>query len=246
MKKIVLIVLIFVGFFSCKKENRGDCFKGNGAQTTEVRTLEPINAIEVYDNIEVNIYQSTEAKIEVNAGKNLLSNIKTKVKDGRLTIQNNNTCNFVRGYKKQIVVNVYAPYVKYLKHIGVQTISVNDFNQDTIYIRAENSGETKIRGNYTQISTSSHGNGTIYVTGTTNLFFGYMSGTNFLYAPDLKINNYAFVETISYGDTYLDLTNTPKFECNIWRDGNIYYKGNPSVINNFYNEEGKGELIKQD
>ena len=54
-----------------------------------------------------------------------------------------------------------------------------------------------------------------------------------------------FIETISIGDCFINAPNGGIFEYNIWRSGNIYYKGTPQTINNVKGD-GSGKLIKQD
>ncbi len=125
------------------------------------------------------------------------------------------------------------------------TLFSEDFAQDTIHVLAENSGDIHLNGTFNQIKTSSHGNGDIYLNGICNTLFVYTYGTNLLKGEGLTVNNYVFVESISIGDCFINAPNGGKLEYNIWRNGNIYYKGNPAEINNFKGD-GKGQLIKQD
>ncbi len=241
LKYLVIIVIIT----SCKKENAIDCFKSNGTQKTEIRYLADFNRIKTYDKIEVTIVKGTDYKIEVNAGKHLLSNIITKVTDGILSIQNKNKCNFVRGYKNKITATVTLPYLNLVENLGVGTVYFDaNFNQDTLKVRAENSGDIYINGSYYRITTSSHGDGNIYANGTCNTLSVYMYGTNFFYGQNLTTTNYAFAENISIGSAYINAPNTGTFECNIHKDGNIYYTGNPTVLNDFSDGTAKGKLIK--
>jgi len=163
-----------------------------------------------------------------------------------LTIENNNKCNFVRGYKRNITVNVTLPYLVRIENHGVGTTKFGEnFSQDTIQVRAENSGDIHLSGTFNQVKTSSHGNGDIYLSGNCNTLFIYTYGTNVLYGENFVVNNYLFIETISIGDCFVNAPNGGTFDYNIWRNGNIYYKGNPTQINNT-NGDGKGKLIKQD
>jgi hypothetical protein len=239
-----LIIALF--FTACKKENSLDCFKSNGTEITNTRTVGQFTIIKVYDKIDLNISNGTETKVDVVAGKNIIKNIKTKVVDGVLSIDNANKCNFVRGYKRKITVNVTLPYLVRVENHGVGTTRfAEDFNQDTIQVRAENSGDIHVYGTFNQVRTSSHGNGDIYLNGSCNTLYVYTYGTNLLNGENLKINNYVFVESISIGDCFINAPSGGKLEYNIWRSGNIYYKGNPAEINNFKGD-GKGQLIKQD
>ncbi|MBA3681080.1 MAG: DUF2807 domain-containing protein [Bacteroidetes bacterium] len=223
-----------------------DCFRSNGAEITDSRTPGQFTIIKVYDKIDLNISKGTEFKVDVVAGKNIIKNIKTNVSDGILSIDNNNRCNFVRGYKRNITVNVTLPYLVRVENHGVgTTVFSEDFAQDTIHVLAENSGDIYLNGTFNQIKTSSHGNGDIYLNGVCNTLFVYTYGTNLLKGENLTVNTYVFVESISIGDCFINAPTGGKLEYNIWRSGNIYYKGNPAQITNVKGD-GSGQLIKQD
>ncbi|MBA3664342.1 MAG: DUF2807 domain-containing protein [Bacteroidetes bacterium] len=244
--RILKYLIISCLIFSCKKENAGDCFKSNGRIVTQVRNTGAFEEIKVYDKIDMNIIQGAEFKVEVSAGEHLLSNIHTIVTDGILRIKNNNKCNFVRGYKKRITVNITVPRIEKVDNEGVGTIRfIGDYVQDTIFIRAENSGDIYVRGTYNQIQTSSHGNGDIYLEGSADRMYVYMFGTNYLRAGNFTVNNYLFVETLSIGDCHVKAPANGLFQCNIWRSGNVYYSGTPAQINDFSDGTAKGKLIKE-
>lgn len=238
-----MILILF--FTACKKENALDCFKSTGTEITEDRTLGSFTVIKLYNSIDLNITNGNEFKVEVVAGKNVIKNIKTTVSDGILSIDNNNRCNFVRGYKRKVTVNISLPYLERVENRGVGTVRFSDnYTQDTIHVMAENSGDVYLNGTFDQIKTSSHGNGDVYLKGVCDRLFVYTYGTNLLKGEDLTVNNYVFVETISIGDCFINAPLGGKLEYNIWRAGNIYYKGNPAEINKLKGD-GTGVLIKQ-
>ncbi len=231
---------------SCKKENAFDCFKSNGKDVSEFRKTESFSTVKINNKIDVTIFNGPDYKVEVVAGAHVIKNISTRVTGGELNLENNNTCNFVRGYKKTVQVNITAPYVKLVFNDGVGTVRFSDdFVQDTLLVKAGNSGDIHINGHFNEIRTSSHGNGDIYIKGATNTLFVYTKGTNFLNAQNLSVYDYAFIETLSIGDCYLNAENLQKFEYNIWKSGNIYYTGNPAEIKDFSDHKGKGQAIKK-
>lgn len=242
-KTIAYLLLFLIAGSSCKKENALDCFKSNGSETTEVRYPGTFSTIQVADKIEINISQGNDYKVEIKAGKNLLHNISTSVSGGTLHIANNNTCNFVRGYKKTITINVTLPYLEYVKNDGVGTIRINDLQQDTLLVRTESSGDIYISGVYNEIRTSAHGNGDMYISGSANSFYIYSKGTNFVHAEDLIVSGYMFVHTLTLGDCFVNGTQLQELAYNIGSTGNIYYTGNPPVINDVSEVKSKGEII---
>jgi len=223
-----------------------DCFKSNGHEITEIRATGSFNTVKVNNKIDLNCFMGNEYKVEVIAGEHIIGNISTKVTDGQLNLENNNTCNFVRGYKKTVIVNVTAPFFKLVFNDGVGTVRfAENFTQDTLIVRAGNSGDIHVNGKFNEIRTSSHGNGDIYLNGSTNSLYVYTKGTNFLKAEKLSVKNYAFIETLSIGDCYLNADGLQKLEFNIWSNGNIYYTGIPGEIKDLSNHTGKGQAYRQ-
>ena len=76
-----------------------DCLKSTGDIIKEQRFVKDFTTLVVHDNIFVTLTQDTENSLEVEAGENLLSLIKTDVDGGTLTITNDNSCNWVLSYK---------------------------------------------------------------------------------------------------------------------------------------------------
>jgi len=92
-----------------------------------------------------------------------------------------------------------------------------------------------------KLSGSSHGNGNIYFNGSAQKAYIYLFGTCFLYAAGGIINGYAYVEQVSVGDAYLNLTNGSLLNFKIYKKGNIYYNGSITTDGIIY---GTGELKK--
>jgi hypothetical protein len=246
LKRLVIYLFLLGGFFACKKENATDCFKSNGSEITIQKDLGPFSEIVVSDKIDLTVNQGSEFKVEVTAGENIIDNISVEKRKSVLEINNNNKCNFVRGYKRRVLVTVTVPFIRKVINNGVGTVRFgNDFVQDTLFVRAENSGDVHVHGKFVKLQTSSHGNGDIYLNGSCDTLYVYMFGTNFLKAENLKINHYTFVETISIGDCSINAPSGGILDCNLWRSGNIYYSGDPAVINNFSDGSAKGKLIKK-
>ena len=245
LRNLKYSVLILV-LFSCGKENRFDCFKSNGPVISSERDLGAFKHIMVYDKIDLNLIQGNEYKVEIMAGKKIMSNISTSNTNGTLVIENNNKCNFVRGYDKKITVNITVPKIDRIESHGVGAIRFNEnFVQDSIFLLAENSGDIYVNGNFKRITTGSHGNGDIYADGICDTLTVYTFGTNSFKGENLTIKTYVFIENISIGDVRINAPLNGKLECNIWRNGNIYYRGNPTSINDLSDGTAKGKLIKE-
>ena len=90
---IVYILLLFIGtgLVSCSK-SKYDCFKTDGDLVKETRTLSDFAYIEVYNNVNVILTQSSVNSVEIEAGKNLMSEIIAEVINDTLILRNNNFC----------------------------------------------------------------------------------------------------------------------------------------------------------
>ena len=247
IKRVLIYSFLIFLFSSCKKENEFDCFKSNGQETSEIRYLDVFTKVEMNDEIEVSITQGAEFKIEVIAGKHIIKNISTKVEERVLKIKNNNKCNFVRGYKKQVKVNIVLPFLYSVLNNGVGHLTIDgNFAQDSIRVRAESSGDIHLSGTYSYIQALSNGNGDMYISGRCAGLDVYMKGTNFLKAEDLFVTDYISILTQSIGDCFINAQNLKKLEYTIYEEGNIYYTGEPLSIIGTLDPDSKGKVIKED
>lgn len=203
------------------------------------------NEVEIADKMEVEITYGKEHQIQISAGDHLLSNISTEVNNGVLKIDNRNTCNFVRGYKRMIHVTITMPYLKRVVHKGVGPIVIKDLQQDSIFLRAENSGDIHLTGNFKEIKTSSHGNGDLYLDGSTNSLMIYSFGTNYARAENMLVASYIYIETYSIGDAHLKLSGNAQLDYKISGKGNVYYSGEPVLIRRLNPEDTGGSLVKE-
>lgn len=245
-RSLIVLAVVFL-FTSCKKQHRSDCFKSNGKEVKELRSPGSFTKIEINDKIEVTVFKGPEAKVEVIAGEHVIANILTEVKDNTLRISNSNKCNVVRGYKRQVRVNITVPYLYSALNNSVEKLSFDDnFTQDSIRVNAESSGDIYLGGNYAYIKAHSNGNGDLYLSGSCRKLYASLNGTNYLKAENLSVSEYAFIETLSIGDCFLNAKDLKSFEYSIYRDGNIYYRGNPAVISGFCDKASRGKLIREE
>jgi len=95
LKHLILAIsftMIFA-FLGCGKSGI-DCFTNSGEIIIEERTVEPFDSISVNDYVNIFISKDSIDKIVVEAGKNIISGITTKIENRQLIIRNENTCNW--------------------------------------------------------------------------------------------------------------------------------------------------------
>ncbi|GIV26237.1 MAG: hypothetical protein KatS3mg027_0051 [Bacteroidia bacterium] len=241
INKNALLVLVVLFIFSCKKENAFDCAKPTGKIITESRNTSYFHTIVTQGKIDLYLKQGNFS-IQVKAGKNIIKNIETKIENETLYLANNNKCNFIRDPQKKIEIYIQLPELKYLKHNGSGNIySESTFIQDTLILRIESPGDVHLNVQTHYFGGSTHGNGDLYITGITDYFYYNYNGTNYIYANDLKVQNYVYLESHSVGHAYVNLDNIG-MDAALFSNGNIYYSGNPTYLS--YKSKGKGRVIK--
>lgn len=161
-----------------------------------------------------------------------------------LKVFNKNRCNWVRDYNEKINVFITAPLFNYIENKGVGDIqSLSVITQSIIGVQVKNTGDVTLQVNTKGVGGGAHGNGNLYLSGTTDqLFYNYV-GTNSLNASDLKVNNYIYLYCNTIGKTYINAPENGLMDIFINQSGNIYYTGNPNTIH--LTKNSTGDLIKQ-
>ncbi|MFM9986018.1 MAG: head GIN domain-containing protein [Flavobacteriales bacterium] len=225
---------------SCNKENAPDCFQMAGDFATVKRDIDDFESIELRDYITIELYDSSETFVEITAPKNLIPEIETKVENGKLEIENKNTCNFVRSFKKRITVRIYAPNFIDIQNFGTGDIrSINTISSS--YFKIENrkaAGEINISLMVDSVSINTHTGvanvtlqGQAQMAGLFNQGLGIIDARN-LITSEAYVNNSSINDVYVYSDGYL-------FGY-IQFSGNIYYNGSPDQIDD--DIEGSGNI----
>ncbi|WP_194766762.1 head GIN domain-containing protein [Tamlana sp. I1] len=97
MRKIVYIVFLMIAF-ACDSESANDCFQTAGTIIQKEIQVDVFDKIFVNRDIELVIKEGPEQKVLIETGKNLMPDVTAEVLEGKLTLTDNNTCNYVRDY----------------------------------------------------------------------------------------------------------------------------------------------------
>ena len=90
------MIISALSFSGCDSENAFGCFKKPGENIEQEIHLDSFSVIEVHDEIDIFLVNSTEQRVIIKAGKNLIPQIHLNVEADKLTISNDNSCNWVR------------------------------------------------------------------------------------------------------------------------------------------------------
>ncbi|MBP6313033.1 MAG: head GIN domain-containing protein [Flavobacteriales bacterium] len=121
-----LIVFGVVLIAGCQREQWDDCITSAGPEREEIRKMEPFTTIDLNDRIDLVLEDRATNTIIVTAGRNLLDQVSTEVRDGVLFIKNDNRCNWVRSFKPRITVFVAIEAVEKLLLRGTGNITNTD------------------------------------------------------------------------------------------------------------------------
>ena len=199
--------------------------------------------IEVHDNINVVFTQDTVYKIMVEAGKNLLPLISAENEGKWLVIRNNNKCNWVRSFKKNVInVSVWGANIDSILHFGSGDISsANTIKSQILTLEAKSSGNINVAVDAaTSYCNISSGVGDITMRGFSGVSYVYLAGSGYVHCKEL-VTGYTFLENRGTGDCYVNVTK--EIGSTISYTGNVYYSGNPPVVNSVI--RGTGKLIKE-
>ncbi|HET6226454.1 MAG TPA: DUF2807 domain-containing protein [Bacteroidia bacterium] len=236
-KYCLLLLLVSFFFNSCKKENLCDCIKRTGTIIQETRDISGFDAILVKDDVNVFLIQDSISKVIVEAGENIVPLIKTQVSGKTLVLRNRNRCNFMRSYKKPLNVYIHIPLLTQINAEGTGDIkSLNTIVTPAIYVAANNSGNTEITLQATQLTTSMHGNADFTLHGYSYHHDCDVQGTAYLLAGDLQ-TDYTYLHSATLGLCYVNVTSL--FQCKIDLKGDIFCYGNPKHVDYEYSNTGR-------
>ena len=236
----IFVALVFVGISGCNKENAPDCFQSAGEETTVRRALDEFSEIELHDYVFIELYDSTERSIEITGPRNLLNDIVTDVRDHRLEIRNDNTCNWVRSFKHRITVRIYAPSFDRIENFGTGDItSINPLHQPVFEL--DNRHAAGLVHLHLEVDTArirTHtGVADVLLTGNADVAEYFEQGYGWIDARNFHAQQ-AYANNSSVNNIYLDASQY--FFGVLYFSGNIYYGGNPLQVDS--DVQGSGQI----
>ena len=202
MKKLIFIIS-FLLIVDCDSENAGDCFQKTGAIIQEEVIVDVFDKILVNRDIELIIKEGVTQKVVIETGKNLIKDVEAIVVDGKLTLTDNNSCNYVRGFGSTKVY-ITAPNITEIRSStqydissdGVLTYpSLTVFSEDFNAPDSFNSGNFNLEIYNNSFSLVFNNLSNCFVSGQTNtLNLTFAAGTSrfegrYLIAQNLQLWN---------------------------------------------------------
>lgn len=240
MKNVCYILLLVFILQACKKEQMNDCFTKTGIIQSEIRELEAFDTIHINRRLEITLIEDTVNFVKVTGGEKLIPQFITEVKNGALTLKNDNRCNFMRTYKVPVQMEVHFTQLRKVISYGSSTISCPDtLHQPELTFEFWDSASDLsllIDNNRLEIIQNT-GASDVIVKGRTYDLSVYMASLGFGDYDELLCHN-VYVQTLSSANCRVYADSTFYFKVN--GNGNIYYKGPGEVI---YLERSSGGNI---
>ncbi len=237
------LLLGILVLYSCEENH----IHGVGDETTEIRTLPSFNKMVVYDNIGLHLKfdSSIAPRAEIHGGKNLLPYVVTDVRDGVLTISNENKWNWIRNIdKSKIDIVLYTDSLNHIIYNGIEPIKFDD----TLIVKKfqleskDGMGSLSIKLNADSASVIVHtGAPDIFIEGSCHYVHYYSNGHGIIDGLGFLSENVA-VHSRSTAEIFVAPTKT--LGVTIEYLGNVYYKNSPFLL--WVIENYKGRLIKLD
>lgn len=190
---------------------------GSGTMKLEKRDVPAFSAVNISGAFDVEIVVQKEQSLEIEGDDNLLPLIKTEVKNGVLSINNEKSFST----KKALRVRISVPDLDAISTSGASEFTVTNVKSDEFNIEASGAGSIEISGE------------------TKTLEVG-MSGAVNLDAKDLKAQK---VNITSSGAASADVYASEELRASVSGAGNVDYYGDPKTVSE--DASGAGSISKK-
>lgn len=229
---------------------------GDGNIKRQKREITSIEEVELTENFILEIFQSDELELYVDADENLLSYIETEIEDDKLIIQRK--ANYTLSPRKQIKLKLYVDSLKSLSVSEGGSLIIDTFISDKLEINSysssyissrclkadefifysDGSNSSSIKGCFNSVSVLQLGSGESVFSGVTDNLVLIQKGSGKLDSYDLETSK---ASVSLYGSGLVYCNSKDKLDVKISGIGRVYYIGNPDLTSTIV---GDGMLVK--
>lgn len=236
-------LIVAIGLVGCKKASERTCAKSAGDETTVEIDLPDFNMLFLGPHLNFTLVQDSVNKAVITGGANLVNFVSTDLIDGVMTINNENKCNFLRSYKKEIYVEIHFKDVNKIQFEGTKPLNCDGQLQlqNINFIIRDGAGHVDLDLNANALDlVVTHGWGNFNLHGDVNYLRLEVRSNGFGESYDLNVNDSLHVISNTQDIVKVNCDGA-LMRVEINQDGDIWYKGTPSFLaTTIY---GEGELI---
>ncbi len=243
MKKIYLIILLLPILFSCQKTL--DCFSGSGKEVVIEQTLANFDSLMVADVFDVHLIQDTINQIKIEGHKKFAESVSFNISDNTLVLKSDHKCKFSKPEKDKISVFLRVKKICKIRltassKLFSDNVLENDNEIGLVSLTKYTEADLKLNCKVFYFWNMHLNGGKIKLSGQVDRLKLWNTSLNSVDAKDLIAKN-VLVSNNSKADCTVRVLN--KLDCTIKNTGNVYYYGNPEVVN-LNDSVGKGKLIR--
>lgn len=243
--KVALLLLLFLQVTSCKKPENRSCWKGAGSSISKIIVLPDFQQMEIHQRLKIELIQDSVSYMEVIAGENLVNFIDWKVVDGKLEIWNRNKCPFLRYKNDEFTLKIHFTVLSKLIYWGSELLTSKDTIQTNHLDVLMNDGagdlDLTVLANSINV-VNPHGFSNISLGGTCGFLRLDIDGYGRFDARQMQVTDSISLMYASNGISYLS-ANQVKLKAELSSTGDIWYYGQPSVIEKI--RYSSGDLIQK-
>lgn len=241
MKKLILIISLHILFAACDTSNAPDCLKTSGKIIENTIELDEFTSLQINNEFDVVLEQSPLQEVLLITGENLVSEINFDLADEKLTISDQNSCDWVRDYIFPKVI-IRHPGLSEIRQNGGGSISSLDtlILNELLLISENSTGTFDLRLRCDKLVIVNNDLSNYHISGETNsLEVGFFSGDGRFEGSDLSTVN---ANVFHRGTNDIIVNVSEKLTGRILATGDIIYVGNePNSID--VSDENRGSLI---
>ncbi len=246
MKNISYFIL-FLSIFACDSENTSDCFQTAGPLIKREVAVASFDKIFVNRDIELILKDGPEQKVIIETGENLINDVGASVADGRITLTDNNNCNYVRSYgiTKVYITSPNITEIQSSTQYDVTSDGVLTYPSITLVSEDFNTPDVFTVGDFVMeiqsnnFRVSFNGVSTCFVSGTvTNLNVSFFAGDGRFEGRDLIAQR---VNVFNRGSNDMIVNPQVELKGTISSTGNVIAISRPPLVD--VEELYKGRLI---
>jgi hypothetical protein len=250
MRKMLLYIKLFFTLSlcimvlqGCEKSAICDCFKGTGDEITVDRSVSPFHYVELRNKVNLYVHPSTEYRMTVTAGKNLIDKVTTEIENGILRIDNENKCNWVRDFDNTFDVHVYLPLLDTLE---IFDCSGNVYFTDTMRADRFSMQSWSSTGDYylkvnaaTAYFALQTGPASLYAEGKAGVAYMWNQGQGLYDAKNFSVDD---IYVANRSQNHMYMVAKKRLYARIEFSGNIYYQSDATDLQ--LEDYGGGEYVK--